>query len=267
MKIFENKLDENMPGLKSALDCIGYVGDEHQRFAKVISDNCIKRLENLKHDFTKKLKNIKGDIDTAMTAVTKERQETMEAIQEHRKAHEMVNVRRGTSGDLTDPWLTEKALQMQLERMVQQENYYQMRMLAIQNDIKECEKVLVVTLKAIADDFVFGKETSFTHLREHMGTIKAVIDRIDPTFHFDTFVAQHNITGSPIWHKERTVRDFTYKSNEEVASSVLKEGIIQRPGTIRKSHWKNSWWQFSNISNFTNFTDTSKKLSQVVQKG
>lgn len=100
-----------------------------------------------------------------MTAVTKERQETMEAIQEHRKAHEMVNVRRGTSGDLTDPWLTEKALQMQLERMVQQENYYQMRMLAIQNDIKECEKVLVVTLKAIADDFVFGKETSFTHLR------------------------------------------------------------------------------------------------------
>jgi hypothetical protein len=140
---------------------------------------------------------------------------------------------------LIDPWLTENALAVQLTDTIFKENEFQEKMLHSCLATKENERLLLSALKQVIEEYLDLSLKFLYSNKELFESLRATVASYDTTWSFDAFTASHHILGTPVWHTKRSKDSFAYRT-PDTESLVVKDGELLRPGTIRKSKWKES---------------------------
>ncbi|KAI9222706.1 hypothetical protein BC828DRAFT_403802 [Blastocladiella britannica] len=235
------------PGIAGAIASVHAIGDHHAAIAKHIRDETLKSLDSILTIQNRRYKDMRGNIEKEAAGITKSRSDTLAAIATHVKAHHLVSVRRGSSSDLMDPWLTEMALHVQLLDMVDRENSYQIAMLAIIAAARDAEHHTLSQLKLVCAEYLSAHGAAALATRDTVGALQATVSRFDASWPFAAYAHQTGATSATVWHTPRSLSVFPYRVDLSAPDAVLRQGVLHRQGTIRTSKWKPSWFVLTEL--------------------
>ncbi|ORX70378.1 hypothetical protein BCR32DRAFT_272401 [Anaeromyces robustus] len=204
--------------------------------SKVIDDIIIQRLNDLKNGLIKKSKKYKQDFLNEFNKISKVRSESLISINNHQSL--TLAKSKSTSLEITDPWLSERALINQLEKMVKDENDFQGVMNKLFEDMEEFDQHVVNQLQNVFDEYNSNKNKECNDVKLSLQNVSNVVQTITPNKPFSYFTKKYSITSSDLWTTPRTLENFTYKLSN---IKILKEGVIYRRGNYISSNWKPSW--------------------------
>ncbi|KAJ3351377.1 hypothetical protein GGF32_004305 [Allomyces javanicus] len=233
------------------------ISDQHLSIAKAVRDTIIKHLDTIASTSNRSFKELRSEIEKECQNVQKSRNETLSAIATHLKAYQLVNVRHGSSGDLVDPWLTEKALHIQLQEMVAKENRFQDRILILVEQGRQAEQQCLGSLKAVLNEFLELKRDATSQLRDQVIRLQQLVVAYDQSEPFTIFARDVAQVPSPLWTTTHAASEFGERINVPHVTGVVRQGVLHRLGTIRKSTWKPSWFVLTEAGFLHCFEDKS----------
>jgi len=204
--------------------------------SKVIDDIIIQKLNDLKNGLIKKSKKYKQDFLDEFTKISKLRSETLSSINSHQNLTQAKS--KSTSLEITDPWLSERALINQLEKMMKDENDYQNRMNSLFEDMERFDQFIINQLQSVFDEYNSSKNKECNDVKLSLQNISNVVTKLTPNKPFSYFTKKYSITASDLWTTPRTIDNFVYRVSN---IKVLKEGVLYRRGSYFTSNWKPSW--------------------------
>jgi len=212
------------------------IGVSYSDSSKVIGDIIIQKLNELKNLLAKKSKKYKEEFFEEFAKVSKIRSETLSAINYHQSL--TMAKAKSSSLEITDPWVSERALINQLEKMLKDENSYQTRMNHLFEDMENFDQHLVNQLQSIFDEFSSSKNKECNDLKLSLQNISNIMTQLTPDEPFSYFTKKYGVTSSNLWVTPRTIDNFVYKISN---IQILREGVVYRQGSYISSNWKPSW--------------------------
>ncbi|ORX60817.1 hypothetical protein BCR36DRAFT_340691 [Piromyces finnis] len=212
------------------------IGINYLYSSNVIREVIIQKLNELKNGLIKKSKKYKQDFLEEFAKISKIRSETLVSINNHQNL--TLAKMKSASLEITDPWLSERALINQLEKMLKDENDYQCRMNEIFEDMEEFDQHIVNQLQNVFDEYNSNKNKECNDVKLNLQNTSNVGNMVTPNKPFSYFTKKYSITSSDLWTTQRTLDNFVYKL---VNVKILKEGVLYRQGNYISSNWKPSW--------------------------
>jgi len=203
---------------------------------KIIGDIIIQKLNDLKNDLIKKSKRYKQDFLDEFGKVSKTRSETLSSINYHQNL--TLAKSKSSSLEITDPWVSERALVNQLEKMLKDENIYQGGMNQLFEDMENFDQHVVNQLQNVFDEYNSSKNKEYNDVKSSLQNISNVVTQLTPNKPFSYFTKKYSITSSDLWTTPRTIDNFVYKISN---IHINREGVVYRQGSYFTSNWKPSW--------------------------
>jgi len=204
--------------------------------SKIIGDIIIQKLNELKNGLIKKSKKYKQDFLEEFTKVSKTRSETLVSINYHQSL--TMEKSKSSSLEITDPWISERALINQLEKMLKDENNYQGRMNKLFEDMGNFDQHIVNQLQNVFEEYNSSKNKECNNIKINLQNVSNEIMNMTPNKPFSYFTKKYSIASNNLWTTTRTIDNFVYKI---LNIHILREGVVYRQGSYFSSNWKPSW--------------------------
>ncbi|TPX31205.1 hypothetical protein SmJEL517_g05428 [Synchytrium microbalum] len=229
---------------------------EHSLQQQRLFAETIRRLRALRAQLSTRKRTMKNDFLRAFHSVTVVRTNTLACIHLHERvvssSSSLTNpyipnfpppksnyFKRNKNPHLIDPYLTERALRVQLAAMEVSEREFQDSATKLWKEAVDTEKSIILELVAIMYQYESISTSSNAAIQEVMKNALMPWASLDPTKEIRDFGISMEIdTPNGIWNTPRTLQDFPYSP---ISTEVIKSGMLFRQGTIRKHIWKPVW--------------------------
>ena len=208
-------------------DYVHQLSGEHKLFVDFLDASVLKRLDTLKGEIKAKNKLYLTSVKDSYKDVVTQRTRTVETISLHKSAS-VKNSKHTT----TDPWMLERVLDNQLREMIQEENSFEKRLSHVIDDMIVFDRMICTSIQKVWEDYISERAKSYQNRMTIDATALAPLFAFSASDAFAGYLAKHQIETAPA---VRDLSDFPYLPSEQ---GVLKEGIVYRQGTVRKTSFK-----------------------------
>ncbi|KNC98189.1 uncharacterized protein SPPG_06591 [Spizellomyces punctatus DAOM BR117] len=224
----------------------------HKATATYIHERVIRRLKSLKQQVHEQRRHYQHTFGQLVRDVTTSRHDTIGILGKH----DRTSRRTGTSSsavshtgptvmaaepilpptkDNVDPWLIYLRIQAQLRKMIEGENIFQERILHFHREIAQIDAGIFDTLRQTIDQYLTTIGMQGSAAATHGSSLRSLLNNTDCFGPFARFSETFEVLTAPVFTTERKLEDFPYPLR---AIRIEKQGILYRPGTVRKGHWK-----------------------------
>ncbi|ANB11711.1 Slm1p [Sugiyamaella lignohabitans] len=210
------------------------------RTSKELIQNLIPRLEDLRRDLLVKIKEIKNLGSDFRNNVAKEQQGTARDLNAYVNAIEVISTNPASLSAKHDPYLLRPALEKQINRQVNEENYLLEAFLNLQGSGQELEKVVTQEVQQALSVFakllgIQGQNTTDLFNKIIEGYVAK-----SPTAEWDAFIARDDNFVDPNL-KPRKVEDISYKYQDSYLAHEVRTGYLERRSKYLKSYSR-AWY-------------------------
>jgi hypothetical protein len=194
----------------------------------------LKRLEALKSDLKKKIAYFKTDVDSFTKRVSKTRNKTFSAMEQHEKmilSRQQSNT-SPSSPHITDPWLHERVLNELLIEMIEEENKFQSNMSNLFQEMGVFDAHIVEELKRILEEFGMLRGSLYSTMQASIHHTTDIATQVDPITYFSNLTTSLSLDSVPIWKEDRKLDKFGFEAQD---IQVMKTGLLYRQNML-------GWW-------------------------
>ncbi|PGH15106.1 hypothetical protein AJ79_02632 [Helicocarpus griseus UAMH5409] len=226
----------------------GGVGDatkilkEHHRQAMIesakareIETEVIRQMSSLRADLQQKIKEIHRLSGDFKNSVDKEVEGTRRAVRHLQEALGLVDTDPAATSGKGDPFLVKCAVQKQLDKQMQEENYLHNAYLNLEFSGRELERIVVAEIQKSYNLYANILKHNADISYETAGQLTEGPVSLPPDHEWNAFVTQNDSMVDP----QLPVRDIqyiTYPGKDHPAAAEVRAGMLERKSKYLKSY-------------------------------
>lgn len=228
--------------------------------SRELTNDVIPRLEDLRRDLLVKIKEIKSLQSDFKNSCSKELQQTKQAMKQFQESLKEARY----SVPKQDPFLTKLALDKQIKRQLQEENFLHEAFDNLESSGAELEKIVVMEIQNSLTIYarLLGQEAQLV-FDILISKLDSGFFNIDPQFEWDNFISRDPnflLPNLPM----RTFKEIVYKYQFDPLTYEIKSGFLERRSKFLKSYSKGYYVLTPNFLHEFKTADRKKDLVPVM---
>ncbi|QID85788.1 Phosphoinositide PI4,5P(2) binding protein [Saccharomyces pastorianus] len=228
--------------------------------SRELTNDVIPRLEDLRRDLLVKIKEIKSLQSDFKNSCSKELQQTKQAMKQFQESLKEARY----SVPKQDPFLTKLALDKQIKRQLQEENFLHEAFDNLETSGAELEKIVVMEIQNSLTIYarLLGQEAQLV-FDILISKLDSGFFNIDSQFEWDNFISRDPnflLPNLPM----RTFKEIVYKYQFDPLTYEIKSGFLERRSKFLKSYSKGYYVLTPNFLHEFKTADRKKDLVPVM---
>ncbi|CAI4064505.1 hypothetical protein SKDZ_09G0660 [Saccharomyces kudriavzevii ZP591] len=228
--------------------------------SRELTNDVIPRLEDLRRDLIVKIKEIKSLQSDFKNSCSKELQQTKQAMKQFQESLKDARY----SVPKQDPFLTKIALDRQIKKQLQEENFLHEAFDNLETSGAELEKIVVMEIQNSLTIYarLLGQEAQLV-FDILISKLDSGFFNIDPQFEWDNFISRDPnflLPNLPM----RTFKEIVYKYQFDPLTYDIKSGFLERRSKFLKSYSKGYYVLTPNFLHEFKTADRKKDLVPVM---
>ncbi|CCX16547.1 Similar to Phosphatidylinositol 4,5-bisphosphate-binding protein SLM1; acc. no. P40485 [Pyronema omphalodes CBS 100304] len=219
------------------------INSEH---AAKIERDIINSLNGLRSDLNLKLKEIKALSPDFKNNVEKEKEGTKKEIQKLQEVIRAFEENQGNGGK--DPYIHKLAVERQLRRQLQEENYLHRAYLNIESSGRELEKLIVLEIQKCYSVYISILSRDGQELLDLSSRLTTTTLQLPPDYEWSHFITRSSAGGTgglvdpsiPL----RSLSSITYPGYQHPLLTEVRSGMLERKSKYLKS-FTPAWYVLS----------------------
>lgn len=228
--------------------------------SRELTNDVIPRLEDLRRDLIVKIKEIKSLQSDFKNSCSKELQQTKQAMKQFQESLKDARY----SVPKQDPFLTKLALDRQIKKQLQEENFLHEAFDNLETSGAELEKIVVMEIQNSLTIYarLLGQEAQLV-FDILISKLDSGFFNVDPQFEWDNFISRDPnflLPNLPM----RTFKEIVYKYQFDPLTYEIKSGFLERRSKFLKSYSKGYYVLTPNFLHEFKTADRKKDLVPVM---
>ena len=227
--------------LKNFSAAIGQLGKNHSDFAAAFDKNIIRLFDDLNSEYQRKSRDFSSRLERQFATLKTGRSSFAKAYETHLNS---IDRRKGREpSDSLDPWLSEKAVNEQIVTVLSIESESNESIQKVHQEVQDFEKYIIVTLQKLIPALSTVNSHYAAAVQVSLKNMSTLCNRIDAGAAFKLYVDKHELGKHHQVSTAKQPADIQWKTEESNdADVIVKQGILGRPGTYRKSVFKPAYY-------------------------
>ncbi|KAL4930725.1 SLM1 family PH domain-containing protein [Aspergillus undulatus] len=200
-----------------------------------VENEVINQLVGLRNDLQKKTKEIKALSGDFKNSVDKEVDVTRKSVQHLHEALGLVDTDPSATSGKGDPFIVRLAVEKQVEKQIEEENYLHRAYLNLENSGRELESIVVSEIQKAYNAYAGIMKREADQTLDAVDKLRAGPIAMEHDHEWNTFVAETEEMVDP--HiRIRNVESITYPGKDHPAAAEVRSGMLERKSKYLKSY-------------------------------
>ncbi|KAI9894162.1 MAG: hypothetical protein M1814_004016 [Vezdaea aestivalis] len=203
--------------------------------ARELANNVVLQLTGLRSDLNQKIKEIKSLSGDFKNSVDKEVDNTKKAVRHLQEALGMVDTEPAAVSGKGDPFIVKLAVDRQVERQIEEENYLHRAYLNMEGSGRELESIVVGEIQKAYSIYASLLRREADESYETADKLKTGPLALTKDHEWTAFVEQDKQFIDPRV-SIRSVQDIEYPGRDHPAAAEVRSGMLERKSKYLKSY-------------------------------
>lgn len=227
--------------------------------AKTIEDDVVVQLTGLRSDLQQKVKEIKSLSGDFKNNVEKETEATRRAVQDLQAALGLVDTDPSATSGKGDPFIVKTAVDRQLLRQIDEENYLHRAFLNLESSGRELESIVVGEIQKAYNAYAGVLKREADEAYDAVERLQSGPLAMAKDHEWDAFVDRNEHFVDPRLPVRR-IENITYPGIDNPAAAEVKSGMLERKSKYLKSYTPG--WYVLSPTHLHEFKSPDRIMSQ-----
>jgi len=215
--------------------------------AKSVEDDIIVQLTGLRSDLAQKIKEIRNLSGDFKNAVDKECENTKKAVRNLQESLAIEAKNPEAASGKNDPFLIRMAVDRQVERQIDEENYLHQAFLNLENSGRELESIVIGEIQKAYNAYAGILKREADEMLELVESLRTGPVAMPKDREWEAFLDGNEHFVNPRM-PVRKPEQIHYPGRDATAAAEIRAGMLERKSKYLKSYTP-GWYVFSSLPN------------------
>ncbi|KAI3632312.1 hypothetical protein MIR68_009418 [Amoeboaphelidium protococcarum] len=220
------------------------VANQNDQTARNIQVQLVDQCKQLQAKHLNDTKELRLKITKLLESMTKERKKALKTMQSHIQQCQQVKVNKTSDKAVVDPWLTEATVKHEVRQIVQFENESRLKLHALHSEARMLDVSLLAEFKKLMHAFLSVQSVHLGEMKKHLANVENVLQGAEDGHVFDEYCRKQQLIDAACFKPDLTIESFPWPQQlkEQEQNKVLLDGVLERPGSVKTSHFRPSYF-------------------------